>query len=118
VCGAQVALTLCSNTSNGVLLNIYQSKNTLREFIINNHETTGLVMSFLSYAIGCIFKHSKTSKYVNSLLIYYETKSHQPQFIKNINGVKSLVDEIFNINEQFPFAQHENDYKLQFFVCS
>jgi len=75
-------------------------------------------MSFLSYAISCIFKHSKTSKYVYSLLIYYETKPHQPQFIKNINGVKSLVDEIFNMNEQYPFAQHENDYKLQFFVRS
>jgi len=76
-------------------------------------------MSFLSYAIGCIFKHSKTSKYVYFyLLIYYETKSHQPQFIKNIKGVKSLVDEIFNINEQYPFAQHEIDYKLKFFVCS
>jgi len=75
-------------------------------------------MAFISYAIGCIFKHSKTSKYVYYLLIYYEIKSHQPQFIKNINGVKSLVDEIFHINEQCPFAQHENDYKLQFFVHS
>jgi len=63
----EVGLTLC-NTSNGVLLNTYQSRGILRQLIINNCENTGFVLSFLSYSIGCIFKPSKTSKYVYSNL--------------------------------------------------
>jgi len=107
VCDFEVGLTLCDNTSSGVLLNTYQSRSILRQLIINNCENTGFVLSFLSYSIGCIFKPSKTSKYVYCLVVYDETKSHQAQYIKNINGVDSVVDEIVILLSsyiQFPYC--------------
>jgi len=118
VCGTDVALDLCNNTSIGVLLNTYQSKNVFRDIIRNNDsKKTGFVMSFSTYSISCIFKPSKKSHCLYCLVIYDETKSCQAQYIKNISNVNSLVDEIITIHRKYQSVQN-NDYRIPFFVCS
>ena len=113
VCNVDVGLKLHNTPVSGILMNTFESKHFLRQHIQSNCGYTGFVLSFISYSIGCILKPSKTSQYVYSLLVYDESKSNSAHFVKTINSINSLIDEIVTIHGQYL----QNDYKIHFFSC-
>ena len=55
------------------------------------------VLMQLSFCISCIFKPTKKSKYMYSLLVYNENHIQPIQYITNISGTASLVEAIICI---------------------
>ena len=90
VCGIEVNLDNLFE-SEGLLTDSLQSESILENEIIHNSECTGFLISFSSYCIRRIFKPTKRSKYMYSLLLYNERKTSPIQYTKNINGTASLV---------------------------
>jgi len=68
VFGTEVSLHVLTEMCE-VLSDSLQNKSILEDAISNN-ECTGFLMWFESYCISCIFKSTKRSKYVYSLLVY------------------------------------------------
>ena len=67
------------------------------------------------YCISCIYKPTKKSKYIYSLLVYNEKHIQPIQYVKNINGTASLVEAISCVQKEYKSAGH---YKIQFVSCS
>ena len=89
VFGTEVNLENLFETK-GVLTDSFQSKLILENDIINNSECTGFLILFSSYCISCIFKPTKRSKYMCSLLVYNDIDTSPIQYTKNKNGTEGL----------------------------
>ena len=100
VCETEVNLTYLFE-SEGLLTDSLQSKSILENEIIHNSECTGFFISYSSYCISCTFKPINRSKYMYSPLLYNERHTSPIQYIKNINGMASLVDAIRKILEKY-----------------
>ena len=94
VCGAEVSLELLSDCFEGLLSDSVHSKSILQDIIIKNSDYTGFVMWFSGYCISCIFKPTKKSKYLYSLLNFNQSRTPPIQYTKNINGTSFLVEVI------------------------
>ena len=101
--------------SEGLLTDSLQSKSILENEIIHNNECRGFLISFSSYCISCTFKPTKRSKYMYSPLLYNERHTSPIQYIKNINGMASLVDAIRKILEKYSTV---GQYRILFATCS
>ena len=53
-----------------------------------------VLMQLSFFCISCIFKPTKNSKYMYSLLVYNENHIQPIQYITNISGTASLVEAI------------------------
>ena len=88
----------------------------LENAIINNDECTGFLMWLPCYCISCIYRPTKKSKYMYSLLVYNENHIQTIQYTKNINGTASLVEAVGTIQKEYKSTGH---YKIPFFLsCS
>ena len=74
VCGTEVSLDLKSDYSEGILSDSVDSKSLLENLVRNNSECTGFLMWFSVFCMTCIFKPTKRSKYVYSLLLFNESQ--------------------------------------------
>ena len=99
----------------GLLCDSRQSKSILENAIINNDDCTGFLMWLPCYCISCIYKPTKKSKYMYSILVYNENHIQTIQYTNNINGTASLVEAVSSIQKEFKSAGH---YKIQFVSCS
>jgi len=70
--GSEVNLEVLSDSSEGVLSDSLQSKLMLQNITVKNSECTGFLMWFSCCCVSCIFKPTKKSKYLYSLLAYDE----------------------------------------------
>ena len=68
-----------------------------------------------SYCISCIYRPTKKSKYMYSLLVYNENHIQTLQYTKNLNGTASLVEAVSTIQKEYKSTGH---YKIQFVSCS
>ena len=68
------------------------------------------------YCISCIYKPTKKSKYMYSLLVYNENLIQTIQYTKNINGTASLVEAVSTIQKEYKSTT--GHYKIQFVSCS
>jgi hypothetical protein len=80
ICGAEVSLDLLSDSFEGMLSDSVQSKFILQDIILNNNKCTGFMMWFPCYCISCIFKPTRKSKYVYSLLVYVFSSEENVHF--------------------------------------
>ena len=67
------------------------------------------------HCISCIYKPTKKSKYMYSLLVYNESHIQTIQYTKSINGTASLVEAVSTIQKECKSTGH---YKIQFVSCS
>ena len=95
----QVSLDLKSDYSEGILSNSVDSKSLLENLVRNNGECTGFLMWFSVFCMTCIFKPTKRSKYVYSLLLFNESQLPLIEYTKTINSTASLVVAISNIKK-------------------
>ena len=63
------------------------------------------------YYISCIYKATKKSKYMYSLLVYNENHDQTIQCSKNINATASPVEAVRE-------CKSTGHYKIQFVSCS
>ena len=110
ICGARVSLDLLTDSFQGVLSDSIQSKSILPDFITNNSKLTGFLMWFSGHCISCIFKSTKKSKYLYSLLNFNESQIPPIQYSKNIIGAACLVEAIGSIQKQYQSAEHYKIY--------
>ena len=120
VCGDEVSFKTLSDHKEGLLCDSVQSKSIilliiLENAIINNDECTGFLMWLPCYCISCIYKPTKKSKYMYSLLVYNDDHIQTIQYTKNINGTASLVEAVSTIQKEYKSTGH---YKMQFVSCS
>ena len=94
VCGAEVSFNVLSDNMEGLLYDSRQSKSILENAIINNDDCTGFLMWLPCYSISCIYKPTKKSKYMYSILVYNENHIQTIQYTNNINGTASLVEAV------------------------
>ena len=80
VCGTEVSFNVLSDNKEGLLCDSVQSESILENAIINNDECTGFLMWLPGYCISCIYKPTKKSKYVYSLLVYNENHIQTIQY--------------------------------------
>ena len=114
VCGAEISFNFFSDNQEGLFCDSLQSKSILENAVINNGECTGCLMWLPCYCISCIYKPTKKSKYMYSLLVYiYKNKTIQ--YTRTINSTASLVEAISSIQKEFKSTGH---YKIQFVTCS
>lgn len=66
------------------------------------------------YCISCIYKPTKKSKYIYSLLVCNENHIQPIHDNKNMNGTASLVEAISSIQKEYKSA---GNYKIQFVSC-
>ena len=62
-----------------------------------------------------IFKHTKRSQYVYSLLVLNESQMPLIEYTKTINSTTSLIVAISNIQKIYNVGEY---YKIQFVTCS
>ena len=74
VCGTEVSLDLKSDYSERILSDSVDSKSLFENLVRNNSECTGFLMWFSVFCMTCIFKPTKRSKYVYSLLLFNESQ--------------------------------------------
>ena len=74
VCGTERSLHLKSDCSKGILSDSADTKLFLENLVRNNSECTRFLMWFSVFCMTCIFKHTKRSKYVYSLLVFNESQ--------------------------------------------
>ena len=115
VCGAEVSFNVLRGSKEGLLCDSVQSKSTLENAIINIDECTGFLMWLSCFCISCIYKPTKKSKYMYSLLVYNENHKQTIQYTKNINGTALLVEAVHSIQKEYNSTGH---YKIQFVSCS
>ena len=115
VCGIEVSLDLKSDYSEGILSDSVDSKSLLENLIRNNSECTGFLMWFSVFCMTCIFKPTKRSKYVYSLLLFNESQLPLIEYTKTVNSTASLVAAISNIQKLHDAGGY---YKIQFITCS
>ena len=115
ICGAELSLHVLSDNKEGILCDSVQSNLILENAEINNDECTGRLMWLPCYCISCIYKRTKKSKYMYSLLVYNENHIQTIQYTKNINGTASLVEAVSTIQKECKSTGH---YKIQFVSCS
>jgi len=108
---AEVILEVLSDSSEGVLSDSLQSKLMLQNIIVKNSECTGFSMWFSCCCVSCIFKPTKKSKYLYSLLVYDGNHVTLIQHTKNISGTASVVEAISKIQKEYKSPGH---YKIQF----
>ena len=101
--------------SEGLLTDSLQCKSILENEIIHNSECTGFLSSFSLYCNSCTFKPTKKIKFYVFLLPYNERYMSPIQYIKNINGMASLVDAIRKILEKYNTL---GQYRILFATCS
>ena len=77
--------------------------------------TQGFLMCLPCYCISCIYKPTKKSKYMHSLLVHKENHTQTIQYTKAINGTASLVEAISIIKKEYKSTGH---YRIQFVTCS
>ena len=82
---------------------------------MNNDECTGFLMWLPCYCVSCIYKSTKKSRYMYSLLVYNENNKQTIQYTKVINGTASLVEAVSTIQKECKSTRH---YKIQFVSCS
>ena len=99
VCGTEVSLDLKSDHSEGILSDSVDSKSLLENLVRNNSECTGFLMWFSVLCMTCIFKPTKRSKYVYSLLLFNESQQPLIEYTKTVNSTASLVAAIGNIQK-------------------
>ena len=63
------------------------------------------------HCISCIYKPTKNSKYVYSLLVYNKNHIQTIQYTKNINDAASLVEAVGTIQKEYRSPGH---YQIQF----
>ena len=114
ICGAEISFNFFSDNKEGLLCDSLQSKSILENAVINNSECTGFLMWLPCYCISCIYKPTKKSNYMYSLLVYIK-KTQTIQYTRTINGAASLVEAISSIQKEFKSTGH---YKIQFVTCS
>ena len=115
VCGTEVSLDLKSDYSEGILSDSVDSKSLLENLVRNNSECTGFLMWFSVFCMTCIFKPTKRSKYVYSLLLFNESQLPLIEYTKTVNSTASLVAAISNIQKLHDAGGY---YKIQFITCS
>ena len=91
------------------------SKSLLENLVRNNSECTGFLMWFSVFCMTCIFKPTKRSKYVYSLLLFNESQQPLIEYTKTVNSTASLVVAISNIQKLHNAGGY---YKIQFITCS
>ena len=72
-------------------------------------------MWFSVFRMTCIFKPTKKSKYVYSLLLFNESQQPLIEYNKTVNSTTSLVVAISNIQKLHNAGGY---YKIQFITCS
>ena len=112
VCGTEVRLDLKSDYSEGILSDSVDGKSLLENV---NSECTGFLMWFSVFCMTCIFKPTKRSKYVYSLLLFNESQLPLIEYTKTVNSTASLVAAISNIQKLHDAGGY---YKIQFITCS
>ena len=112
VCGTEVRLDLKSDYSEGILSDSVDGKSLLENV---NGECTGFLMWFSVFCMTCIFKPTKRSKYVYSLLLFNESQLPLIEYTKTVNSTASLVVAISNIQKLHNAGGY---YKIQFITCS
>ena len=112
VCGTEVRLDLKSDYSEGILSDSVDGKSLLENV---NSECTGFLMWFSVFCMTCIFKPTKRSKYVYSLLLFNESQLPLIEYTKTVNNTASLVVAISNIKKLHNAGGY---YKIQFITCS
>ena len=115
VCGTEVSLDLKSDYSEGILSDSVDSKSLLENLVRNNRECTGFLMWFSVFCTTCIFKTTKRSKYVYSLLLFNESQLPLIEYTKTVNSTASLVVAISNIKKLHNAGGY---YKIKFRTCS
>ena len=115
VCGTEVSLDLKSDYSEGILSDSVDSKSLLENLVRNNSECTGFLMWFSVFCTTCIFKPTKRSKYVYSLLVFTESQLPLIEYTKTVNSTASLVAAISNIQKLHNTGGYN---KIQFITCS
>ena len=65
--------------------------------------------------ISCIYKPTKKSRYMYSLLVYNENHKQTIQYNKNINGTPSIVEAVSTIQKE---CKSTGQYKIHFVSCS
>ena len=103
VCGTEVSLDLKSDS--------VESKSILKNLVRNNSQCTGFLMWFSVFCITCIFKPTKRSKYVCSLLVFNESQMPLIEYTKTVSSTASLVAAISNIQKSYNTGGY---YKIQF----
>ena len=83
ICGAEVSFNVLSEHMEGPLFDSVQSKSILENAIINNDECTGFLMWLPCYSISFIYKPTKKSKYMYSLLVYNATHKQTIQYTEH-----------------------------------
>ena len=96
ICGAEVSFHVLSDDKEGLLCDSIQRKSILENAIINSYECTRFLMWLPCYYISCIYKATKKSNYIYTLLVYSENHKQTIQFSKNINGTASLAEAVRN----------------------
>ena len=91
------------------------SKSLLKNLVRNNSECTGFLMWFSVFCMKWIFKPTKRSKYVYSLLVFNESEMPLIEYTKTVNSTVSLVAAISNIQKLYNAG---GCYKIQFVTCS
>ena len=115
VCGTEVSLDLKSDYSERILSDSVDSKSLFENLVRNNSECTGFLMWFSVFCMTCIFKPTKRSKYVYSLLLFNESQQPLIEYTKTVNSTASLVVAISNIQKLHNAVGY---YKIQFITCS
>ena len=112
VCGTEVSLDLKSDYSEGILSDSVNSKSLLENLVRNNSECTGFLMWFSVFCMTCIFKPTKRSKYVYSLLLFNESQVtncyHYPSS-RYPGPIETLSREIFSLPKLDLHIVHVND---------
>ena len=96
ICGAEVSFHVLNDNKQGLFRDSIQSKSIPENAIINSDECTGFLKWLPCYCMSCIYKATKKSKYMYSLLVYNENHKQTIQCSKNINGTASLVEAVRN----------------------
>ena len=115
ICRTVVSLDLKSDYSEGILSDSVDSKSLLENLVRNNSECTGFLMWFSVFCTTCIFKPTKRSKYVYSLLVFTESQLPLIEYTKTVNSTASLVAAISNIQKLHNAGGY---HKIQFITCS
>ena len=108
---AEVSFNVLSDTKEVLLCDSVQSKSIPENAIVYNDECTGFLMWLLCYCISSIYKPTKKSKYLFSLLVYNEHHIQTIQYTKSINGTASPVEVVSTIQKEYKSIGH---YKIQF----
>lgn len=82
VCRTEVSLDLKSDYSEGILCDSVDGKSLLENVVRNNSQCTGFLMWFSVFCMTCIFKPTKRSKYIYSLLLFNESQLPLDEYTK------------------------------------